>query len=151
MRADPGAAAPPRRRIATLLPRFWCERATTALVRRLRSPGAMTMSRRVWGLLPLALVAGATGGCWGTNCGPHANPTLAPGDTYEGVDPRAALAALVPQTMTLTWVRTDETTTLTVATAAADEPSEVRYDCGGDPEEFIVPARLAVRTAAFAF
>jgi len=106
----------------------------------------MRTIRGVLVLIPLALLAGSTTGCWGTNCGPFANPTLAPGETYQGVDPRAALAALLPQTMTLFWVRTSETTTVTVTTTATGAPTEVHHDCGGDPQEFEVAATLAVQT-----
>lgn len=95
-------------------------------------------------LLSLALLAGPVGGCW-TECAGGGGQTIAPGDTFKGVDPRRALAALPVQTVPLTWTRTGETTTLTITPGPSDEPSNVVYDCGGDPG-FSVAADFAVST-----
>jgi hypothetical protein len=86
---------------------------------------------------------GSAAGCWG-DCAGGGGQAIAPGETFRGVDPRRALA-LPSQTMPLGWVRTGETTTLTITTGPADGPSQVVYDCAGDPG-FMVAAKVALRT-----
>ena len=104
----------------------------------------MTTMRIASRVLALALLAGASGGCW--ECAGGGGKEIPPGETFEGVDPRSALGALRPQSLSLIWLRTGESTTLPITTTAGDGPSQVRSDCGGDPEAFSVPAAIAVRT-----
>lgn len=80
---------------------------------------------------------------------PGETERIAPGDTgSNGVDPQQALAPLVPQTLPLRWVQINETTTLTITTTGADQPSEAQSGCDDStPYKYLVPALLTLDTA----
>ncbi|WP_437276866.1 hypothetical protein WME90_37285 [Sorangium sp. So ce375] len=73
---------------------------------------------------------------------------MAPGEAAPGgIDPRPALAALMPQTLPLRWVQIDQTTTLKLTTATTNKPSHAHLDCDDKPTHYEVPVTILFETA----
>jgi len=100
----------------------------------------------------LVLLAASAAGCKDFPFGecPGSQITIPAGGTAPdgGVDPQRGLAALGPQTVPLRWVPIDESTTLTITTAASDQPSSGELGCDSQrPSAYQVSALATVETA----
>ncbi|WP_437575321.1 hypothetical protein [Sorangium sp. So ce887] len=97
-------------------------------------------------LVALGLLLGGTTGClYPGECGDGLS--LAPGEAAPGgIDPVPALAALMPQTLPLRWVRIDQTTTLKLTTATTNKPSYAEFECDDTLTGYSVPATILLET-----
>ena len=70
-----------------------------------------------------------------------------PGQTREGVDPRASVAGLAAsQSGQLRWTQIDQTTAVTTTVALTDKPSGAHTSCSGGLDTFDVPIVVGLRT-----
>ncbi|WP_433931082.1 hypothetical protein AB3662_43360 [Sorangium cellulosum] len=106
----------------------------------------MRLLGRVSRLAALGLMLGGTTGCiFPYEC--DDGLSVAPGEAAPGgIDPVPALAALMPQTLPLRWVRIDQTTTLKLTTATTNMPSTAQLECDGELMSYTVPAAITLQT-----
>lgn len=96
-------------------------------------------------------LAGGLQGCiwerFGESCGASERESLAPGQTYQGIDPRIGAGTLMAaQTGQLRWAQVDQLTTVTSTVALTDRPSWVDIPCDSQPSTFEVPIVFSLET-----